>query len=77
MHYDLLEHPSPIGHGWEFMNGKCRPVRHTQPPLPRELLHVPQDCIDDNSDGSSSDDNSEICDSTDCLLTAMTDITKL
>ena len=27
----LLEHPSPIGHGWELVNGKCRPVRHTLP----------------------------------------------
>ena len=25
-HYNLLEHPSPIGHGWEIMNGKCRPA---------------------------------------------------
>jgi len=23
IHYDLLEHPFSIGHGWEFMNGKC------------------------------------------------------
>jgi len=38
MHYDLLEHLSPIGYGWEFMNGKCRPVRHTHPPLPHELI---------------------------------------
>ena len=63
MRYDVLEHPSPIGHGWELMNGKCRPVRHTQPPLPHEF--IPRDCTDDNSDGSSSDDNSEISDSTD------------
>ena len=63
MHYDLLEHPSPIGHDWEFMNGKCRPVCHTQPPLPHEV--IPRECIDDNSEGSSSDDNSEISDSTD------------
>ena len=34
LHYNLQEHPSPIGHGWELVNGKCRPVRHTLPPLP-------------------------------------------
>ncbi|KAJ8356940.1 hypothetical protein SKAU_G00197340 [Synaphobranchus kaupii] len=34
LHYNLLEHPSPIGHGWELVNGKCRPVHHTFPPCP-------------------------------------------
>ena len=34
LHYNMVEHPSPIGHGWEIMNGKCRPVRHTLPPAP-------------------------------------------
>ena len=63
VHYDLLEHPSPIGHGWEFRNGKCRPVRHTQLPLPHQL--IPVDCTDDSSNESSSDDDSEISDSTD------------
>lgn len=23
LHYNLLEHPSPIGHGRELVNGKC------------------------------------------------------
>ncbi|CAM4305034.1 unnamed protein product [Leuciscus chuanchicus] len=23
LHYNLQEHPSPIGHGWELGNGKC------------------------------------------------------
>ena len=32
LHYNLQEHPSPIGHGWELVNGKCRPVDHTLPP---------------------------------------------
>ena len=63
VHYDLLEHPSPIGHGWEFRNGKCRPVRHTQLSLPHQL--IPVDCTDDSSNESSSVDDSEISDSTD------------
>ena len=32
-HPDLRRHPSPIGHGWELVNGYCRPVRHTKLPF--------------------------------------------
>lgn len=63
IHYDLLEHPSPISHSWEFMNGKCRPVCYTQ-----SLLHhqpTPRDYVNDSIDESSSDDDSEISDSND------------
>ena len=60
LHYNLQEHPSPIGHGWELVNGKCRPVRHILPPLPQQL--TPHDC----SDKSSIDDEMSQCgDSTD------------
>jgi len=59
LHYQLLEHPSPIGHGWEIINGKCRPVRHTLPPLPQQLNR--RDCSDDISDESGSDDESSEC----------------
>ena len=55
LHYNLQEHPSPIGHGWELVNGKCRPVRHTLPPLPQQF--TPHDC----SDESSSDDEMSQC----------------
>lgn len=55
LHYNLQEHPSPIGHGWELVNGKCRPVRHTLPPLPQQLTS--HDC----SDESSSDDEWSQC----------------
>ncbi|KAJ8347042.1 hypothetical protein SKAU_G00284430 [Synaphobranchus kaupii] len=59
LHYNLFEHPSPIGHGWELVNGKCRPVRHTLPPLHQQLtLH---DCPDESSD----DERSECGESTD------------
>jgi len=63
IHHNLLEHPSPIGHGWELVNGKWRPVRHTQPPLPHQLR--PRDCTDDSIDDSSSDGDSDISESTD------------
>ena len=55
LHYNLQEHPSPIGHGWELVNGKCRPVRHTLPPLPQQL--TPHVC----SDESSGDEESSQC----------------
>ncbi|KAL8559000.1 hypothetical protein ACOMHN_039756 [Nucella lapillus] len=60
LHYNLFDHPSPIGHGWELVDGKCRPVRYTQPPLPQQLT------LCDYSDASGSDDErSEPGDSTD------------
>jgi len=62
IHYDLLEHPSPIGRGWEFINGKCRVVRYTKPPLPHQLKR--QDEIDGDSD-SSTDDEDDSTDSDD------------
>ena len=30
----LKHHPSPLGHGWELVGGRCRPVRHMRPALP-------------------------------------------
>ena len=47
---------SPIGHGWAIMNGKCRPVRHTLPPLPDQLK---RHCEHDGSDDDSSTDTDE------------------
>ena len=29
-----MKHPSPNGHGWELVDGNCRPVRRTRPALP-------------------------------------------
>ena len=28
-HAELRNHPSPIGHVWEMMNGHCGPVRYS------------------------------------------------
>lgn len=36
-HPTLKDHPSPLGHGWELVGGRCRPVRHTRPALPTHL----------------------------------------
>ena len=39
-HAELRNHPSPIGHGWEMMNGLCRPVHYTKLDLPGVLPHT-------------------------------------
>ena len=36
-HPSLKHHPSPLGHGWELVGDRCRPVRHTRPDLPTHL----------------------------------------
>ena len=53
VHYSSEKHPSPIGHGWAIVNGKCRPVRHTLPLLADQLK---RHCEDDGSDDDSSTD---------------------
>ena len=58
-HPDLRRHPSPIGHGWELVNGYCRPVHHTKPVLPCSLSVSPTRQDQYNSD---SEANSEIKD---------------
>ena len=35
-HPSLKSHPSPLGHGWEMVGGRCRPVRHTRAALQGE-----------------------------------------
>ena len=49
-HSDTRMHPSPIGHEWQMMNGRCRPVRHTQPPQPIVLAVPPTQQVDSESD---------------------------
>ena len=33
----MKHHPSPLGHGWELVDGRCRPVRHTRLALATHL----------------------------------------
>ena len=35
--YMLRIHPSPIGHGWHMIDGKCRPVQYSSEPLPADI----------------------------------------
>ena len=55
MNFNLVNHPSPIGNGWEILNGKCRPLRHTLPPLPQQLTQLGSS--DESDDDSSTDDD--------------------
>ncbi len=55
-HPTLRTHPSPIGHGWELIDGRCRPVRHTRPALP---IHLPAPMPSGESDEMESDDEEE------------------
>ena len=57
-HPDLRRHPSPIGHGWELVNGCCRPVRHTKPALPISFP-VPSTQQDGYDSEANSDSESE------------------
>ena len=60
-HHCLKNHPSPLGHGWELLGGRCRPVRHTRPALP---VNIPasgqaEDSEDDESESEGDRDSSE------------------
>ena len=71
LNYHLMEHPSPIGHGWDIINGKCRPVRHSCPALPPnfdQLYHQNEydsESCSDESESSSDESESELGDSSD------------
>ena len=57
-HPSLKQHPSPLGHGWELVDGRCRPVRHTRPALPTHLP-APGPAEESESDESEDDDDCE------------------
>ena len=65
-HFELNQHPSPIGYGWEMVNGRCRPIRHTTSAIPE--FNIPEILLTTQSDdessteyeyGESSDDDSD------------------
>ena len=57
LHYALLEHPLPLGYGWEVF------VRHTLPALPKQL--TPCNSSDDTEDTDTDDEWSQCGESTD------------
>ena len=62
-HFSLVEHPTPIGHGWEIIKGKWQPGRYTLPPLPHQVMALEH--LLNSSDESSNDDDSGSEESTD------------
>ena len=45
-HPTLQSHPSPLGHGWQLVDGLCLPVRYDLPALP-SLIPVTLNMTDD------------------------------
>ena len=60
-HPELRNHPSPIGHGWQMINGHCRPVRYTKVAFPTELPQHP--CKEQMTDCSESECESDLFES--------------
>ena len=58
-HPNLKSHPSPIGNGWELVNGCCRPVCFTKPALPPVFTVPSLPQHGGNSDCESESDNSD------------------
>jgi len=56
LHPLIKKHPSPIGHGWELVDGNCRPVRYTHPALP---AHLPTLCLETAEKKKSEEDEHE------------------
>ena len=68
LHPKVYNHPSPFGHGWMLVDGRCRPVRNRLPALPNNLK---QPVVDIDGFSSSSDceiDGSECFSSDDMFL---------
>ncbi len=55
-HPSLKCHPSPLGHGWELVGGRCRPVGHTRSALPMHLP-APGPAAESEEDESEDDDD--------------------
>ena len=64
-HPIIQSHPSPLGHGWQLVNGLCLPVRYDQPALPLSLQLVTTNVInnEEDSDRESDDEYANATDS--------------
>ena len=49
----MLFHPSPVGHGWEAINGKCHPVLYSRRALPDNFSRY---VVNVNCDGEDNFD---------------------
>ena len=64
----LREHPDAVGNGWELVNGVCKPVRYSKPPLPHHLNQHNLDVEDmdiDEEDTGLAEENSDLDESVD------------
>ena len=72
LHPELYNHPSPIGHGWMLVDGNCRPIRNSIPPLPSNLkvhsFNHDKDYFSSSSDEESGEDQSESEDNIDLFF---------
>ena len=60
LHHPFLKHhPSPVGHRWQLVGGRCRPVRHTQPALPTQLP-LPGPAEENEDDGETDEEGDDI-----------------
>ena len=69
-HFYLKTHPSPIGHGWNIINGNCRPIRNTKAPLPTEFeslkeMRTSEDDISSSSESEDFSSDDDTCSSED------------
>ena len=64
-HPSIKNHPSPIGNGWEIVNGRCRPVRYTKSALPDILSRVDESQNQSNMETRDGEDSSEYDDTED------------
>ena len=58
-HPEEMTHPSLIGHGWELVNGCCKPVRHMPLPLPVSLPNEHGEELENNSDSEAESEESD------------------
>ena len=63
--FHLKEHPTPIGRGWELVNGSIRAVRFSKPALPNLATQRPvQPQLDTvNEDNETDADTDTECES--------------
>ena len=62
LNYQLRQHPSLVGNGWELINGKCYAERHMKPNLPTEVIIDQEESEEsdiESTDSSSSDESDE------------------
>ena len=78
-HPSLKCHPSPLGHGWDLVECRCRPVHHNTACSPSESRQAEDSGCEDEEEGddgvqkrreNSSEDSSE----SDCSETECTDL---